>query len=79
MEAIPTLVTPNRLSSSTLKVAVSWDSAYGGRRQVYRNINHTRSGTSINVFSFFTSIARLEEGKLGRPALRAYEVLLLSV
>ena len=41
-----------------LKVTASWNSVHRGRRQVYGNINHTGSGTSINVFSFFTSIAR---------------------
>ena len=47
-------VTPNRLSSSRLKVAASYNSVYGGHRQVYGNITDTGSGTSINVFSFFT-------------------------
>ena len=41
-------------------MAASWNSIYGGRRQVYGNINHTGSGTLINVFSFFPSIAQLE-------------------
>ena len=40
--------------------AASWNSVYGGRHQVYGNINHIGSGTSINIFTFFTSIARLE-------------------
>ena len=43
-----------------LKVTASWNSVYGGHFQVYRNINHTGSGTSINVSSFFTSIVGLE-------------------
>ena len=47
-------VAPNSLSSSMLKAAASCNSVYGGRRQVYGNITGTGSGTSINVFSFFT-------------------------
>ena len=32
---------------------------------MYGNMNHTGSGTAIDVFLFFTSIARLEYSKLG--------------
>ena len=46
---------------------------------MYGSINHTGSGTSINIFSFFTSIARLEKGNLGQPSLHVYKVLLFSV
>ena len=52
-------VTPNKLGRS-IKAAASWNSVYGGRGQVYGNINHTGSVTSINIFSFCTSVARLE-------------------
>ena len=54
------LITPNRLGSSTLKVAASRNNVNGRCRQIYGNVNHIGSGTSINVFSFLTSIARLE-------------------
>ena len=73
------LATPNRLRFSTLKAAASSTSAYKGHRHVYRNINHTGSGTSINVFSFFTSIAWLENGEFGRPYLRVYKVMFFSI
>ena len=62
-----------------LKAAANWNSVYGGRRQVYRSVNHTGSGTSINVFSFFNSIAWLEKGKLGQLSLRVYKVLSFSI
>ena len=56
-------------------MAASCNSIYGRHREVFGYINDTGSGTSITVFSFFTSIARLEKGKLGRPSLRTYKVL----
>ena len=60
-------------------MAASWNSLYGGRHQVYGNINHTGSEISINAFSFFTSIAWLEYGKLGQPSLHTYKVLSFSI
>ena len=56
-------------------MAASCNSVYGRHREVFGYINDTGSGTSITIFSFFTSIARLEKGKLGRPSLRTYKVL----
>ena len=45
---------------TVLEETASCNGIYGGCHQVYGNINDTRSGTSMNVFLFFTSIACLE-------------------
>ena len=64
--------------SSTLKAVASWNSLYGERRHLYRIINHTGSGTSINVFLYCTSIARLE-GNFGWLSICAYKILSFGI
>ena len=51
------------------------DSLHRECHQLYKNINYTRSGISIDVYSVLTLLALLFKGKLNRQVFCAYKII----